>query len=97
MDVTEEEWYNVSNIPNTEYCIEETCCGLLHNSYILHYYHITQSMLYINFTELYTMKLMSGMCFNLKYWRHQVPFIPSAYCYINITALHAEITYLKNP
>ena len=44
-DVTEEEWYNVSNIPNTEYCIEETCCGLLHNSYILHHYHITQSIL----------------------------------------------------
>ena len=33
MDVTEEEWYNVSNIPNTEYCIEDTCCGLLHNRY----------------------------------------------------------------
>jgi len=65
MDITEEEWYNVSNVPNTEYCIYETCCGLLHNSYILHHYHITQSMLYTYFTELYTIKLMSGMCFDL--------------------------------
>jgi len=54
-------------------------------------------MLYITFTELHTMKLMSATCFDLKYWHHQVPFILSGYCYINITALHAKITYLKNP
>lgn len=62
---------------------------------VLHDYHLTQPMLYINFTELHTMKLKSAMCFDLKYWHHQVPFILSASCYTNITALHAEITLEK--
>ena len=62
---------------------------------VLHGYHITQTMLYINFTELHTMKLKSAMCFDPKYWHHQVPFMLSASCYINITALHAQITLEK--